>query len=58
MIIDFMIALVVYDVSKFLFKISFTVFHKDKMKEEHKIQSEVKTFEEKLREKMEQNQND
>ncbi len=53
MIIKVIIALAIYDVIKFVLGVLFTVLNKEKMKDEHKIQSEVRTFEERIRKAME-----
>jgi len=53
MIIEFIIALVVYDVAKFLGGILIVICNKDKAVEEIEIQKEVKAFEEELRGKKE-----
>ena len=53
MIIDFIIALVVYDVAKFLGGILIVMCNKEKAQKEIEVQKEVKSFKEKIREAME-----
>ncbi len=55
MIIKVIIALAIYEASKFFLQILFVMYNSVKAKKEIEVQTKVKNFEEKLREKMEQN---
>ncbi len=56
MIIEFMIALAIYDIAKFFVQILIVVIHKDKSKKEVEIQRKTVRFEDQLRKKMEENE--
>ena len=55
MIIEFMIALAIYDVAKFVGSVIIAVLYKDKSKKEIEIQRKTVSFEYQLRKKMEDN---
>ena len=56
MIIEFMIALAIYDVAKFVCSVIIAVLYKDKSKKEIEIQRKTVSFEDQLRKKMEENE--
>ena len=53
MIYEFIIALAVWDIAKFVFSIVISIRNKDEYNKEKEIQTKVKSFEERIREKME-----
>ena len=52
MILEFIIALAIWDFVKFLFSIVIIATHREESQEEAEVQNEVSRFEKKLREKM------